>query len=205
MVCGRLVNVSVEPLCTSHSSCHSTTLHAPPAAPSIRSLCGDARCRCGGVSYCADDWLLKFYFAAREVTNSIGGLRPVTLEMEQKTAEAQEAVTRLSDKQKRIQQKIEERSSSGSAISSNSGGSGGSGLSDQEDEEVVDESEGAGIIPTSTTSSTEPRQPMVDQKRRGGDADGYGIENWDLTGIVDGHTDYPRKIREILDTIHFRP
>lgn len=44
-----------------------------------------------------------------------------------------------------------------------------------------------------------------EQKRRGGDADGYGIENYDLTDVVDGHTDYPRKIHDILDILHFRP
>ena len=156
--------------------------------------------------YCADDWLLKFYFAAREVTNSISGLRPVTLDIEKKTAEAQEAVQRLTDKQKQMQQKTEDSAGSGSG-----GGSGSdssvvdsavNGSSSEEDERAVDESEGVGQL---SLHSTESEQQPLKQKRRGGDEDGYGIENWDLTGVVDGHTDYPRKIHEILGITRFRP
>jgi hypothetical protein len=186
---------------------HTRRPHTPPhrtirspASPSPSLRCPSACV----VSYCADDWLLKFYFAAREVTNSISGLRPVTLEVEKKTAEAAEAVQRLADKQKKIQQKTEERSggSSGSEADG-AGGSGEDGTSAEDDDRVVEESEGAGQIPLHSSPS-QSQQP-VQQKQRGGDADGYGIENWDLTGVVDGHTDYPRKMHEILDTVHFRP
>ena len=162
------------------------------------SACVDG-CPSLRVRYCADDWLLKFYFAAREVTNSISGLRPVTLEMEKQTAEAQEAVQRLTDKQARMQQQQSDKEAA--TASAASAGS-------EDDEKAVDESEGVGQLPThsaTVSGQSQPQSQQQQQQRRGGDADGYGIENWDLTGVVDGHTDYPRKIQEIFDTIHFKP
>ena len=184
-----------------HSSCHEFT----GAAHKATVVCAAA------LSYCADDWLLKFYFAAREVTNSISGLRPVTLEMEKKTAEAEAEVKRLKDKQQQIVKKTEERKASSDGDSAAAGAGSGSSSSvsaglgsgeEEEDESAVDESEGAGSMPLPNSGSEQ--QPQA-QKKRGGDVDGYGIENWDLTGVVDGHTDYPNKIHEILDILQFRP
>ena len=227
LVCGRLVNVSVRLHCPIHvlisltrparhtarccnHCCCCCSSHCCCRGCSVRTVCMCVRCM---ASYCADDWLLKYYFAAREVTNSISGLRPVTLDMEKQTAEAQEAVQRLAHKQQQLLRSTEERGSGGSdGVGSGNGSSGGSDSSSgssnvdrgEEDEKAVDESEGAGELPAAA-HDTQPSQQQSQQPRRGGDADGYGIENWDLTGVVDGHTDYPRKIRDILDTVHFRP
>ena len=134
--------------------------------------------------YCADDWLLRWVYGAASITNNISGLRPVTVDMEERTrkeGEEGEGVE-LGRKQAETQLTVEEHKKN---TPPRDGGS----------EELSDDGE----------LGLEGRGELKETLGEDGDVDGLGIDNHNLTGKVNGHMDYPKKIQEILQAIHFHP
>ena len=150
--------------------------------------------------YCSNDWLLRWVFGAANITNAISGLRPVTVEMQQKTtAEAEERDTReLTSKQSKSAQQMQQ-------------------LHQQQQQTAVAGAEDPPPASTSQPSSialgsdeldesgTEGRGELDAGLLQDGDVDGLGVENANLTDLVDGHTRYPLTLHDTLQAIRFRP
>jgi hypothetical protein len=155
--------------------------------------------------YCADDWLLRYFFAAANVTNSIAGLRPVTLQVEQSTKQQQRDVERLQQQQSQSEQRQQQRSQQKqeeqqpqqqetpappSAVAHSEA------EAQHQDAEDAAEAEEAGQEGVGDLSAV---------LQRNGDVDQLGIENYNLTGVVDGHSDYPNKLDQCLQLMKFKP
>ena len=166
--------------------------------------------------YCADDWLLRYFFAAANVTNSIAGLRPVTRQVEQSTKQQQRDVDRLQQQQTQTEQRQQLR---------------GQQQQQQQHQQQEQEAQGQQPQPQPTAApTTVPPDSHADVQHqdvqdateaeavgqegvgdlsavleRDGDVDQLGIENYNLTGLVDGHSDYPNKLDQCLQLMKFKP
>ena len=146
----------------------------------VRAMCGGRLVN----GYCADDWLLRWVYGAAAITNDISGLRPVTVEMQERTRtegeEGQDGVE-LARKQAETQRTVEEQK--------------GRTQRQLDEEEATDEaSDGAAL-------TLDGRGELAGSLSEDGDVDGLGIENFNLSGVVNGHMDYPKKIQQIVQVI----
>ena len=157
--------------------------------------------------YCTDDWLLRFCFGAANITNAISGLRPVTVEMQQSSSvEAKEEDTRdlislqARSEQRRQQAKQQQHIDTAKV--------------QQKDQQQPHAPSSSSAAPPSAAAvggdeldegETEGRGQLHAALVRDGDVDGLGIENVNLTDIVNGHTRYPTTLTDSLHAIRFRP
>ena len=174
--------------------------------------------------YCTDDWLLRFLYGAATITNTISGLRPVTVEMEQRTKrdaeerEGQELQQKQSHTQaqlhdlKQQQKEAEDRERNGRMAEEEGVEGVQKGRREVTDEAPASAAAKPSDAPSSTaadldaaTGSNEGRGELKAEMTQDGDVDGLGVENVDLTATVDGHMGYPRHIADCLDRAHFRP